>query len=324
VWRMKVLVQFLLALLPGGERINYLLQRLKGSHRPSRMARRILEMADELALVAESGRLGGGHVVEIGTGWDGIGAMMLYLLGARKVSTYDHVRHVRYKLARRAVEQIGANLPKIAAAASMAEETLAQRLRPLKEAGDLETLFQRAGIDYVAPGDGARTGLPAGSVDLVYSHAVLEHVYEKAVGELTVEARRVLAPGGVAFHLIGLGDHYASDRRGVSGVNFLKYRPWVWNLWVKNRISYHNRLREKQFIEIFQAHGATVRVARHLIRPKDLEALKTMDVDPTFAGMTREELAVFNTAVVLSFPEAAEQEKTQETDRRQPVDPPCE
>ena len=68
-----------------------------------------------------------------------------------------------------------------------------------------------------------------------------------------------------------------------------------------NRISYHNRLREKQFIEIFLSHGASVKVVSHTIESANLEALKTMRVDPAFAGMTHEELAVSSALLAVSF-----------------------
>jgi hypothetical protein len=93
----------------------------------------------------------------------------------------------------------------------------------------------------------------------------------------------------------------------VSGVNFLKYRPGLWRLFCQNKIMFHNRLRERQFLEVFRSHGASARVLRHTIRPEDLEALKTLKVHESFAGMTSEELAVFRTTIVFSFPAGGEE-----------------
>ena len=34
MWKLKILIQFILAVFPGGERVNFLLQHLAGSHAP--------------------------------------------------------------------------------------------------------------------------------------------------------------------------------------------------------------------------------------------------------------------------------------------------
>ncbi len=116
-----------------------------------------------------------------------------------------------------------------------------------------------------------------------------------------IETKRILKPTGVAFHVIGLMDHYAKPGNGLSNVNFLKYPEPLWSFFVKNNISYHNRLREKQFIDIFQRFGATIRRVEHRIDVADLDALQHLKVDRMFAGMNPEELAVHHSEVTLSF-----------------------
>jgi len=130
---------------------------------------------------------------------------------------------------------------------------------------------------------------------------VLEHVSEDVIASITDEARRVLVPGGVAVHNIGLHDHYVSFDPSISRVNFLQYPEWAWRFFVKNKISYHNRLREPQFRQIFEQHGASIKQNEVVIDPKDLEALKTMKIDPRFHGMTPDQLAITRMAVTLSY-----------------------
>ena len=67
--------------------------------------------------------------------------------------------------------------------------------------------------EYIAPGDAANTELPAGSVDIYFSHAVLEHVPDRVVHQLVQEARRVLKPGGCFYALIGLARSLCQYRR---------------------------------------------------------------------------------------------------------------
>src|SRR5205814_499854 len=160
--------------------------------------------------------------------------------------------------------------------------------------------FKLANITYVAPGDATNSGLPDHCVDLIYSYAVLEHVPETTIHAIASESKRVLRPGGLAYHMIGTFDHYANVDKSISRVNFLQYPEWEWKLFVKNKISYHNRLRAKEFVEIFRSHGADIRVVHDTIEPSDLTALKRIKVDGRFQGMTDEELAVSGSEVLYS------------------------
>ena len=297
MWRVKILVQAVLARLPGGQKINYMLQRLRGSAAPARLAAHAISILRELNEVNRFVRLQGARVVEIGTGWEAPGPLCLYLMGTQSICTYDHVRHLRHGMVLKFLDAVYANLDEIAAITSISRNTLLERLLQLKSASDVEALLDRAGISYMAPADAAHTGLPDKSVDLIYSREVMEHVSEDFVGPLTDECRRILRPGGMAFHAISLGDHFATKSR----VNFLRYPQWLWDLLVKNKIAYQNRLREKHFVKIFRNHGAKVQIVSHEVYPEDVEILKTMRVDKRFAGMTSEELAVCWTRIAVSF-----------------------
>ena len=102
-WKLKVLIQFVLAHLPGGERLNYSLQRANGDHSPERIAGRIPELVEILNFISQSRKLDGLAIAEIGTGWVPLNTLLLYLFGARAIHTYDHIAHVRLEPAQLAV-----------------------------------------------------------------------------------------------------------------------------------------------------------------------------------------------------------------------------
>lgn len=297
-WQYKVAIQFLLAHLPGGENLNNLLQRSSGSFSDSVIRERVLELARFLSKHLD---VTGKSVVEIGTGWDAINSLMLYLFGARVVYTYDHVRHLRFDLAHKVAIQMRAAKPIIAEISGIDPPLLDERIARIEQTANLQELLHAAHVNYIAPGDAARTGLPDRSVDVVYSYSVLEHVPEETVASLTQEAKRILVPGGIALHNISEHDHYVSFDSSISNVNFLKYPEWLWKFFVQNKISYHNRLREKHFLEIFAANGARIESKESDIEPSDVEAVRRMKCDSRFAGLSTEELAVIRTAVVLSY-----------------------
>jgi SAM-dependent methyltransferase len=301
-WKLKVLVQFVLSHIPGGEAVNYLLQHSVGSHSAAILKARISEPLDFLTSTEPPLTVLGRRVVEMGTGWDGLAPLVLSVLGAESVVTFDHVRHFRFDLGQEALRAL--SVDSVVERLNRIEGGAAVRLRALAAEKDLDALLHRAKITYVAPGDATQTGLPNNSIDIVYSYAVLEHVSEKVIVGFLREARRILKADGIIACVIGLGDHYTSVDPSLTFVNFLKYPEWAWALLVKNKISYHNRLREKQFLEIFANEGARVVWKKSHIRARDVAAAANMHVDQRFAGMTPEELAVYRLDVVLSFPTA--------------------
>jgi hypothetical protein len=301
MWKLKVLIQFLLSRLPFGEQINHRLQQLNGSHNLSRTERRVLEIVRDIRPLMEFRSLDGLSVVEIGTGWDAINPLLLHVLGVKSCQTFDHLRHVRFEHAQRVLAAIDRKATEIAALTAVPITEIRNRVASLTSCGSLDALLTAANITYCAPGDGTRTNLPSASFDLFYSYAVLEHVPRDVVVGLTKEAQRLLKPSGTCFHLIGLHDHYAGFDKGISKVNFLQYSEQAWAFFVYNNIAYHNRLRAPTFVEIFESCGARIERIENEVDSGDLEALSRMKVDEKFRGIPAEQLAVTKSAVVLSF-----------------------
>ena len=301
MWRLKVLIQFVLAHMPGGESLYYALQEASGSRSPEGLRQRIRAVVVELASLQQQFNIDGKIVVEVGTGWDAINTVVLVLFGAQQIYTYDHVRHLRFHLIRDVLTELNSMSSEFAKLANLPETTFRRRLDLLLAACDLSALLEAANITYVAPGDACATGLIEHTVDLFYSYAVLEHVSEEVVHGLCSETKRVLKSNGRVFHLIGEHDHYTSVSPSLSKVNFLKYPEWLWQFLVKNKISYHNRLREKEFLHIFAEYGAQIEWIISSVDEHDLEVLKTMKIDKRFTGMSNRELAVHATHVMFSF-----------------------
>lgn len=295
------MVQFFLSHLPKGEEVNFLLQNLIKSHSPEKVGNRIPFLVKKLQLINNYKKLEGISVLEIGTGWDAINALLLYLMGTKIIYTYDHVPHVRYELVKEVINQIENRIDEIHSITLIPKSVLEDRMKKIRGFASTKMIFQMANIIYKSPGDATRTGLQDNSIDMVFSHAVLEHVPESIIDGFLIETKRILKKDGIAYHAIGEHDHYAGFNKNVNKVNFLQYPEWLWSFFIKNKLSYHNRLREKEFIRIFELHGAKIEMINNNIDPEDVEALKTMKIDKRFSGMTLEELAVNYSEIILSF-----------------------
>ena len=301
MWKLKVLIQFVLAALPGGEYLNYRLQKLNGSYKSERINQRILALCEVIAGIDKYKKVKGCVVFELGTGWNAINPLVFYLMGASVCHTYDQFPHARYELARQVLDLMEECVERIHSLTAIPEMVLSERIANLKYETDLGMLFEKAGIIYHAPSDATRTELANGSVDIIYSTAVLEHIPESVIRDFTIESKRILRHGGIAYHQISLADHYASVDPKISSVNCLKYSAWLWDIFVSNRISYVNRLRERQYFDIFETAGAKIIWKKSNIDPDAIAFLKTNKIDKQFSGMTHEQLAVTRSEVILTF-----------------------
>lgn len=286
-WKAKVATQFVLAHLPFGEQINHRLQRVQARRRgENHKQQRVVEIVASVASLAEYKAIKGATIVEVGTGWDALPTLALLGAGAFHIHTFDHQRHVRPDL----LADAAARLAPFYSSSHCLEQAAATGA------------FDPCRVSYAAPADATQTGLPSQSVDVFYSYAVLEHVPEETIFALIAEAKRVLKPDGVFYALIGLHDHYNGfDPARVSKVNFLRYPEWAWKLLVKNNISYHNRLRERDFIDMLARAGASIAYRKGEVHQADLAEVQSMALAGRFAGYSPDELAVTRSELIACF-----------------------
>jgi SAM-dependent methyltransferase len=111
-------------------------------------------------------------------------------------------------------------------------------------------------ITYRSPCKAEHTGLASGSLDLIYSHAVLEHVHGPK--QVLSEIWRLLRPGGYTSHQIDTRNHLDFSRP----MEHQTVPGWVWNLMTSNRSSYTNRYTIPRWLELFERSGFDVLSSR--------------------------------------------------------------
>ena len=220
----------------------------------------VLDVLDQLApaLAELDLRADGLRVIELGPGRTPELLGALILAGADSGYGLD-TRLQLTDLARRSehYEPLAAALANGQAGAFLASlgatpDSVGRRMETLR-AGPWPVEFRRT------PG----VTIPAadGSVDLLLSKSVLEHVTEDAVPRLVDETYRVLRPGGGAVHMIDLRDHLWIDGdERVTGdwLDALRYSPRSYRLQFSHRSTYINRLREPRWRSEFERAGFAV------------------------------------------------------------------
>lgn len=237
----------------------------------------------------------GARVLEVGTGWVPCVPIGFWMCGAQTVHTLDLNPHYLPDVLDQVLRWLGSSVERVLALwRGFAEpEVLRERwalARALAHAPD--RFLEQAGIVLHAPANAAATGLPTSSIDIHYSTNVLEHIPAAVIGEILIEARRVVRRGGTVIHFIDPSDHFAYTDPTISRVNFLRYSALQWDRWAGNRLAYHNRLREPELRSLFSASGLRIATHRCHVNARSLETLNSgLAIDSAFSAMSHDELA---------------------------------
>lgn len=132
--------------------------------------------------------------------------------------------------------------------------------------------------------------LPADQFDLVLSYTVYEHLRQP---ETTIrETFRILKKGGLAIHLIDLGDHMHYGLDPAKQFNCLRYGKKTWELMSRNRSIYVNRLRVSEWRSLHEKAGFSIveeiphidAYSRELFEKGQLQYLRPLKPEDRFAS----------------------------------------
>lgn len=301
-WVGKALAQKALSklgLLPAYYALQRLGGRLKGFH-PSSRAEYAAKLYQD---VAPHRHVEGAAILEIGTGWVPVVPLLLHLMGAKRIITVDLNRHLQAELTLQVVPLLADCLEELQRRCGVSTRIMRTRLQSLLAAESVEDLFSRAGIEYRAPADAANTKIETGTIDIVYSNLVLEHVPQEVLLDIHSESLRLLAPDGVIWHNVDYSDHYATTRQHLSPINMLRYSERFWSLVGQNDILYQNRMRRSQHAALFAAVGLEEVSRVDSKTPSIRDALaRGFRLDPAYAGFPPSELEVVASRFVLRGP----------------------
>ncbi len=229
------------------------------------------------------------RMLEVGSGWLPVMPLCFALAGVRHCVSMDLHHHLRASAVPLALDHIERHIPAIAKAAGREESAVHADWRRWRQIEDGNRILQAASIEYRAPADATRTGLPDACIDLVFSNSVLEHVPSDVLDRLMVESARILRPGGVALHGVNCGDHYAYFDRSITAINYLRFPQAEWKKW-NNDILFQNRLRSQDFIAAARRGGLEIVMDSHRPREQLLRTLKDFPVAPEFRHYSDDEL----------------------------------
>lgn len=297
IWQFRLARNYAYALAP----FPRALRRLKRSvspRAPTLDAWTVEQGLRQVSLVRDSGMpLAGRSVAVFGTMSRPALPLLFALAGARRVTMLDRGEGLGRDALVDAAERLAEHAPRIAPAIGADEAVVRAALAP--PAGEsFAGLLERYHLDYRSRVDPARIDMPRGSVDVIASRAVLEHVAPTVVARIFAETRRLLAPGGRVCHVIDNSDHWSHGNPDISAVNFLRYPDWVWPLIVLPPGDYQNRLRHVDYVRMLRHAGFSILLDPSVPDPVAVAAVRAMRVARRFRKFAPGQLGVITSFLV--------------------------
>jgi len=118
-------------------------------------------------------------------------------------------------------------------------------------------MLEQCNARYLTAGLASLKEIPTGSVDFIWSQAVLEHVRREQFSPMIGEWRRVMKDTGFASHSIDLKDHF---NNALNNLRFSDER-WESRLFQTSGF-YTNRIRCSEMLGLFRAEGFSATITR--------------------------------------------------------------
>jgi SAM-dependent methyltransferase len=150
-------------------------------------------------------------------------------------------------------------------------------------------------FEYLAPCDWSK--MPDNSIDVIWSHDVLEHIPPPVLIYLLGQFRRVLKPSGVMAHHIDNSDHWEHKDKSISRVNFLKFGDLQWKAINCHPLFYQNRLRHSDYVRLIQEAGFNIHRAEAEVCDRSLSALVGLRLASAFRQYDRRDLATITSKI---------------------------
>ena len=297
-------MQKLFCLLPGGMRLNAVLSRLSGGHNPREdlLGRQGTYFIHHCRSLKEIGfEISGRQCLEIGTGWDLNVPLMMSLAGAKGITTIDVSKHLQFGHTRKPLPYFSELVPLLSDVCESSQEEMLRQVDLWHRADSLEELCRIAGIRYLSPVSQDYHELPDKSFDLIYSTAVLEHIYSAKVAQFLSSSFRVLNYGGISSHVIDLKDHFAYFQRGLPYNHFLKFSEKQWQFWAGNPMTYTNRISPREWRRYFEQAGFDILLWKEM-RESQMKPLPKTQIHPENSHWSNEELAIGEIRVITRRP----------------------
>lgn len=120
----------------------------------------------------------------------------------------------------------------------------------ISKAKTIDDVLTACNASYITTGLDGYKEIPSDSIDLIWSHSVLEHVRKADFDNFMRQTRRIIKPSGYISHIIDLQDHLDHN------LNNLRFSEKLWeSKFLSSSGFYTNRMRYYDIANTFQKAG---------------------------------------------------------------------
>lgn len=237
--------------------------------------------------------------LELGTGWSPVIPLIFYLAGCKSLTLIDDQRLMDDHTFQETCKQLISHSGEISMKLELEIPDVKNKLTELASI-PMKLALPKMNCNYLAPYDLLDNNIPAYSVDMVTSRAVLEHIPPTILNNIFKEFYRLLRKGGAMCHIIDNSDHWEHNDKTISRLNFLKYSQGVFNfISSMNPLDYQNRLRHSEYIRMNKTAGFKIIKDESLPDKKALDDLDLLTIHPDYASFSKDDLAILTSYMVV-------------------------
>ncbi len=288
-WWLKAVLQKFFTLVPGGFKLNYVLQKYvtKAVRLSDDFFETMLTHFNELETYARKNNfsLDNKKIFEIGTGWHPVVPLACFLSGAAHITTLDLNGHLRKENLKVLLEKTlqyhtSGKLWLYVKAKSERLKLLEQVLQEINTLSVNDILIKLNIEQHIM--DASKTNFEENHFDLCYSVNVYEHINEAVLPAITAEISRICKVNGLGYHAIGVYDHFVHVDKSISKFNYLKYSSNQWKI-IDNAIQPQNRLRLAYFEKLFENNS--FKILDRIFHPSEPEEIDKIKLHPDWQGL---------------------------------------
>lgn len=305
-WRFKVGMQFLIStFLPQkmGFRLNeFLTVMTRNKSDRFDIGPRVKKGLENIALVQSVTGFDfvGKNCLELGTGWHGIDLIVLHLLGAKSIVTLDHHPHLTFDNLIFVLDELKKTDILGAVGGGIGPDGVSKfNLLMLHYSSwmDIDDAFKYLSVKaYIVDNcDVRKVEIDEKSIDFFFSESVLQRIPTVDLCEIMNHVgAKLMHCDGVFFHRTDQKDINSMDHveGGLWPLEYLKYSDFVFHTFYSTRFNNQNRLRESDFIRIFEVANLHLREVHSFFYSKDIQRVEQAKLAHCFKGKCLEDVAI--------------------------------
>ncbi|HEY6351172.1 MAG TPA: class I SAM-dependent methyltransferase [Candidatus Angelobacter sp.] len=224
--------------------------------------------------------LAGCTMLELGPGNSALSALFAKSLGATQTWLIDS-------------EELASQNTALFVHAAQMLSTLGLQAPEIDPSPSVSRVLEFLNAAYLTKGLESLKAVPHGSIDFLFSNAVLEHVRLAEFARTVQEMRRVLKPNGIASHQIDFRDHLQD------GLNNLRFSERLWeSKFMAGSGFYTNRIGWPAMLKMFEEGGFSAELRSSTRWPGGLPTPQK-SMAPPFRNLPVEELMTTGAHVIL-------------------------